>query len=241
MNQNEERSRCGAFQPLTDPAALPGNDGISICVLRASAGATLRHCPNSPPVCEGLEGRAACRYLDSLFHLLSRVSCKAVNYYGARVRIGECSFNLAGNACKFTRNGRVSIKAGAEKSTTGEWYTSSVSDTRASAFQPEELAKLFKPFTQLNSSPARTCGGTGLGLAISWRLSRLMGGAIMAESTFGQGSTFTLRLPAASEPQLCEDSAKLAPGEASAGHTGDTVPAQEWVSGASRCRRKCRH
>ena len=141
-----------------------------------------------------------------------RVSCEPRQFYGDRVRIGQCLFNLAGNACKFTHGGRVSIEAGGDKP---EWYAIRVADTGI-GIRPEDLAKLFSPFTQLDSSPARKYGGTGLGLAISWRLARLMGGEITVESTFGQGSTFTLRLPVVDRP--AEDPGESAACEVSAGH-----------------------
>ena len=154
------------------------------------------------------------------------VSCQPVNFFGDRVRIGQCLFNLVGNACKFTQDGRVSIEAGTDQINPGNWYAIRVTDTGI-GIKPDDLRKLFSPFTQLDTSQAHTYGGTGLGLAISSRLSHMMGGDITVESTFGQGSTFTLRLPAesilppAGEPQLAADAAELAPAQASARHEKD--------------------
>ena len=61
---------------------------------------------------------------------------------------------------------------------------------------PEQLGKLFQAFSQAEVATARKYGGTGLGLALSRQFCRLMGGDITVESEYGQGSTFTIRLPA---------------------------------------------
>jgi signal transduction histidine kinase len=122
------------------------------------------------------------------------VVCEPAMLRGDRVRVGQCLFNLAGNACKFTQDGRVRLDAAEERGSQGDWYTVRIVDSGI-GIPPEDLNKLFCDFTQLDTSEGRKYGGTGLGLAISRKLSRLMGGDITAESTPGQGSTFTLRLP----------------------------------------------
>jgi K+-sensing histidine kinase KdpD len=85
--------------------------------------------------------------------------------------------NLIGNAIKFTDRGQVEVRD------EGIGMTS------------EECARLFRPFTQADSSTTRKHGGTGLGLAISRRLASLLGGGIDVASAPGKGSTFTLELP----------------------------------------------
>ena len=127
------------------------------------------------------------------------VECEPAILYGDRVRIGQCLFNLLGNACKFTHDGQVVVNARLESGSGGEWYALRVTDTGI-GIRPQDLEKLFCYFTQLEASKARKYGGTGLGLAISRKLSRLMGGDITVESSLGQGSTFTLRFPAGTAP-----------------------------------------
>jgi signal transduction histidine kinase/CheY-like chemotaxis protein/HAMP domain-containing protein len=111
------------------------------------------------------------------------------------VRLRQVIFNLLSNACKFTRNGTVTLRANRETAPDGHRVSISVEDTGIGLTE-DQCAKLFQEFTQADSSTTRKYGGTGLGLAISRRLCRIMGGDVEVQSTVGQGSTFTVTLPA---------------------------------------------
>src|SRR5207245_4526133 len=76
-----------------------------------------------------------------------------------------------------------------------DWIRIAVADTGI-GMTPEQIGKLFQEFSQASSTTASKYGGTGLGLAISRRFCQMMGGDITVESQPGQGSTFTIRLPA---------------------------------------------
>jgi signal transduction histidine kinase len=80
----------------------------------------------------------------------------------------------------------------------GGFLTFAVSDTGIGMTE-EQLGRLFEAFSQAEASTRSKYGGTGLGLAISRHFARMMGGDLTVESVFGQGSTFTVRLPAAVE------------------------------------------
>jgi signal transduction histidine kinase len=110
-------------------------------------------------------------------------------------RFRQSVLNLAGNACKFTRDGVVTLEAVREVFAGQEWVTVSVSDNGI-GISPEQMSKLFQSFSQADSSTTRKYGGSGLGLAISRKFCNLMGGDITVESAVGKGSTFTLRIPA---------------------------------------------
>ncbi|MBI2191489.1 MAG: ammonium transporter [Planctomycetes bacterium] len=110
-------------------------------------------------------------------------------------RIRQCLFNLLSNACKFTKKGIITLKASRAKKNGEGWITFSVSDTGI-GLTPEQMEKLFQPFSQADASTTRRYGGTGLGLAISRKFCQMMGGEITVESVLGKGSTFTLWLPA---------------------------------------------
>jgi CheY-like chemotaxis protein/two-component sensor histidine kinase len=124
-------------------------------------------------------------------------------------RLQQVLLNLIGNALKFTpstpeRPGQVSVRVMPCQRTDGPpCLRLSVTDNGI-GIKPEQVAKLFLPFSQVDNSTARQFGGTGLGLSISQRLVELMGGAISLQSTWGQGSVFTVELPlqSASVPRL---------------------------------------
>ena len=111
-------------------------------------------------------------------------------------RLRQALLNLASNAGKFTERGMIRVDVRRRPDDGGrDWVTMAISDTGI-GMTPEQMAKLFEEFTQADASTTRKYGGTGLGLAISRRLCRMMGGDITVASTPGQGSTFTIRLPA---------------------------------------------
>jgi GAF domain-containing protein/CheY-like chemotaxis protein len=111
-------------------------------------------------------------------------------------RLRQALLNLASNASKFTERGLIRIDVRRQPDAgSRDWVTMSVSDTGI-GMTADQMAKLFEEFTQADASTTRKYGGTGLGLAISRRLCRLMGGDITVASSPGQGSTFTIRLPA---------------------------------------------
>ena len=110
-------------------------------------------------------------------------------------KIRQTLFNLLSNACKFTRGGTITLTATREAGETGSWIVFQVSDTGI-GMTPDQQAKVFESFTQADESTTRTYGGTGLGLAITKSLCELMGGEIALSSTPGQGTTFTVHLPA---------------------------------------------
>jgi signal transduction histidine kinase len=102
-------------------------------------------------------------------------------------------FNLLSNACKFTKEGEVRLKA--KRVADGrEWIELAVVDSGI-GMTPEQQAKIFEEFTQADSSTAQRFGGTGLGLAITRKLARMMGGDVTVTSEPGKGSVFTVRLP----------------------------------------------
>jgi adenylate cyclase len=108
------------------------------------------------------------------------------------MRLRQVVLNLLSNACKFTEKGTISLLARRDPNS---WLVIDVRDNGI-GMAPEQMERLFQEFSQADSSTTRKYGGTGLGLAISQRLCRLMGGDITVVSAPGQGSTFTVRLPA---------------------------------------------
>jgi signal transduction histidine kinase/CheY-like chemotaxis protein/HAMP domain-containing protein len=115
--------------------------------------------------------------------------------YVDALRLRQILLNLLSNACKFTKNGNITLSVAPASADGREWLDFAVSDTGI-GMTPEQLDKLFEEFTQGDQSTARRYGGTGLGLAITRRLCRTMGGDVTVTSEPGRGSTFVVRLPA---------------------------------------------
>ncbi len=110
-------------------------------------------------------------------------------------KVRQTLFNLISNACKFTDHGAITLSVDRERVAGVEWIKFQVADTGI-GMSPEQTGKLFQAFTQADNSTTRRYGGTGLGLAISQKFCQMMGGDISVVSALGQGSTFTVRLPA---------------------------------------------
>lgn len=110
------------------------------------------------------------------------------------VKLRQILFNLLSNAAKFTERGVITIAATRERRD-ADWIRFEVSDSGI-GLTPEQIQRLFQPFSQADVSTTRKYGGTGLGLALSKRLATLLGGYIAVESAAGRGSTFALSIPA---------------------------------------------
>jgi PAS domain S-box-containing protein len=115
--------------------------------------------------------------------------------YADLTKVRQILFNLVSNASKFTEKGTVSLEVARAKEGGRDWVTFRVRDTGI-GMTPEQVAKLFQPFTQADASTTRKYGGTGLGLAITKRFCEMMGGDVTVRSAPDEGSTFTARLPA---------------------------------------------
>ncbi len=110
------------------------------------------------------------------------------------MRLRQILLNLLGNAVKFTESGRVNMKI-TDEGAGGPNIALRVEVTDSGiGMTPEQLARLFVPFTQGDASITRKFGGTGLGLTISRQLARILGGDITVTAQSGIGSTFTLKV-----------------------------------------------
>jgi signal transduction histidine kinase len=110
--------------------------------------------------------------------------------YGDGKRITQCLLNLAGNAIKFTKQGRVAIGVTRQ----GAMLRYSVSDTGI-GIPEDQIDAVFAEFRQVDATITREFGGTGLGLSITKKFVEMHGGRIWVESELGKGSTFFFTIP----------------------------------------------
>lgn len=112
------------------------------------------------------------------------------------VKIRQSLFNLLSNASKFTDKGEIVFRVARHKrANQEEWIIFDIQDSGIGLSQ-DQADKIFLEFTQADSSTTRRYGGTGLGLVISKRFCEIMGGQIDVSSRLGEGSTFTICIPA---------------------------------------------
>jgi PAS domain S-box-containing protein len=140
----------------------------------------------------------AIKIAEKELELIYSIDASLPNYIeGDITRLRQILINLISNAIKFTDGGEIEVKAVLESEVNQVLKIHfSIRDTGI-GMSSDQQEKLFKAFSQADSSTTRKYGGTGLGLAISQRLTGLMGGEIWVESKSGQGSTFHFTIDAA--------------------------------------------
>lgn len=163
-----------------------------------------------------LAAKAAEKKLELAYQIDSQVPNTIV---GDVTRMRQILVNLLGNAVKFTKLGEVVVSVTARRLGHQEWRLGNGKDSTSSTstlyplyeiqfavrdtgigIPPDRLDRLFKPFSQVDSSTTRKYGGTGLGLAICKQLSEIMGGTMWVESQVGKGSVFYFTVAAPSVP-----------------------------------------
>ena len=160
---------------------------------------------------EAFAAGAAEKHLELLHSVAAGVPASVL---ADAARLRQVLANLIGNAVKFTPAGEIEVTVQAERRPEDEagapgaagalpsraWLLSfAVRDTGV-GIAPAERGKLFKPFSQVDSTTTRKYGGAGLGLAISQSLAQMMGGEISVESEVGRGTTFTFTMVADEVP-----------------------------------------
>lgn len=111
------------------------------------------------------------------------------------MRLHQCLMQLISNAAKFTKDGRIRVLATRAEVQGRAQLIFEISDTGI-GISPEQQARIFEPFTQVQSDADRSYEGAGLGLTLVQRLARLMGGDVTCTSALGKGSTFVFSVDA---------------------------------------------
>ncbi|MEA5137870.1 hybrid sensor histidine kinase/response regulator [Arcicella rigui] len=151
--------------------------------------------------------KAATLKLDLLYQIEPDVPTQII---GDSLRLRQVLMNLIGNAIKFTEKGEIFTRIFMVRNEPNKALEIGfqVKDTGI-GIPADKLDRLFKAFSQVDSSTTRRYGGTGLGLVISEKLVRLMGGKMEVESTYGKGTTFTFTIKV--EPSNAPEIAPPAP------------------------------
>ena len=143
-------------------------------------------------------------------------------------RLRQCLFNIVSNAIKFTDQGHVHVTVSLVRKFGKPMVRIDVEDTGI-GITPDKQKRVFEAFTQADSETTRKYGGTGLGLAITKRLVELLGGDIMCQSDPGEGSVFSILLPADACP--CPEDEPDLESAPEALSQGDVVPEESIQDG----------
>ena len=125
------------------------------------------------------------------------------NMYSDLTKIRQMVFNLLSNACKFTKNGTVTLTIESNTVANREFVAFAVKDTGL-GIKPESMNKLFQPFAQADSSTTRNYGGTGLGLTITKKFTEMLGGNICFSSEYQKGTEFSINIPRNSRKDVAD-------------------------------------
>jgi len=136
------------------------------------------------------------RVIDKQIFFTTNIDCDIPGrMVGDEIRLRQILLNLLTNAFKYCDRGFISIHASCEEADDGAvTMVFDISDSGI-GIKPEDHAKLFSDFVQLDKVAHREVEGTGLGLVITKSLCEAMGGSIEVYSVYGEGSTFTVRIP----------------------------------------------
>jgi len=114
--------------------------------------------------------------------------------YSDAIKVRQILFSILNNACKFTKDGKVSLRANIEVIEAEEWCSIEIEDTGI-GIGSDVIENIFQPFMQADGSMTREFGGTGLGLAIANNLCAMINGRIKVKSRLNEGSIFTVFFP----------------------------------------------
>ncbi|HMK08852.1 MAG TPA: ATP-binding protein, partial [Anaerolineales bacterium] len=145
-------------------------------------------------IVRGVMSTAAGLVKDKPIELVSHVPDDLPLVQADTIRVRQILLNLVSNAAKFTDQGQIEVSVSLVENADPPEALLAVADT-GPGIAPEDQAKLFEPFSQVDASPTRKTGGTGLGLSICRHLVELHGGTIWVESQPGRGSAFFFTLP----------------------------------------------
>lgn len=142
--------------------------------------------------------KASEKDIDLIYFINEEVPC---SIYGDITRVRQILTNLIGNAIKFTQTGDIFVEVVVKNADEMFDIEFAVKDTGIGIPQ-DKISKLFKAFSQVDSSTTRIYGGTGLGLVISKRIAEMMGGTMHVDSIEGKGSTFYFSLKTKAAPSI---------------------------------------